>query len=516
MNDLKRKDFLKKIIVLTIGSVILSKFLQGKSFFKNLIPQEMPVAGMLTGKINEFAIIDLHCHPSLKMYLWNKHIWKRHCTKAGTNTFAMQQDFQELSSGNVKGFMATHYLVEKAITEESGILKNLFPWIKRFSFSLADKLEHHDYSNFTQINKMIDIFESQIHILNEKQQVFQFIIARSFTEFEKAIDEGKIPIAHAIEGAHALGTDLTVEQERKILKIDKRTRKNLKNQQTRVDIEKEAEQQFKLEVGKMKDGIKKSTKYIQNLEALHMRGVCMITLSHFFKNDISFPTEGISYDEKIKIKMRWHYQPSDDKELTRDVGVPVVKKMLELGIIVDLTHSTPKIRRQVFCLNADREKQNLEQRPLTFTHVGSQKVFEKYAKGKFPTFNFYNVSPEDIKGISCCEGVIGVIPENFWLTGCDTNLSGCDPEQSRYGIEYIVETIMDINDQTDKKDFSNIAIGTDFDGLADAPEDLYKASQLTRLIKAMKEHNPPIPEDKIKDITHGNALRLLKKGWGQE
>ena len=50
---------------------------------------------------------------------------------------------------------------------------------------------------------MMDTLERQIHTVNEKQGNVKFVIARSFKEFERAIDEGNIPIAHAVEGAHS-------------------------------------------------------------------------------------------------------------------------------------------------------------------------------------------------------------------------------------------------------------------------------------------------------------------------
>src|SRR5436305_1082118 len=129
------------------------------------------------------------------------------------NLMSMQYTVEELASGNVKGFLAAHYLVEAALTRESARLKNLLPWIKRFCPGLADKVEHDDYSNFTQINLMIDTLETQIHLANQKQDKVQFVIARDFSEFEQSLRQSKIPIAHAIEGSHALGRNLPSVKE---------------------------------------------------------------------------------------------------------------------------------------------------------------------------------------------------------------------------------------------------------------------------------------------------------------
>lgn len=156
--------------------------------------------------INNLGMIDLHCHPSLKMYLWNKKLWKRYRTSAGGNGLPLQYTTDELRHGYVKGFLATHYLVEADLESKSDLAKHLLPWIKRLFPGLADKVEHKDPSNFTQINTMIDVLESQVHLANQKQKDVELVIARSFSEFKNALDDKKrIPIAHSIEGAHALG-----------------------------------------------------------------------------------------------------------------------------------------------------------------------------------------------------------------------------------------------------------------------------------------------------------------------
>lgn len=439
-----------------------------------------------TESINDLGIIDLHCHPSLKMYLWNKKIWKRYRTSSGTNPFPLQYTADEVSSGYVKGLLVAHYLVEAALEWESADLALLFPLIKRLFPGLANKVEHEDYSNFTQIDVMIDILETQIHLANQKQDKVEFVIARDFSEFEQALSQSKVPIAHAIEGAHALGRNFPITQRR--------------NQAPR-------------ERGRLKDQ-ENADWYIRNLEALKARGVCLMTIGHIFRNDIAFPAEGISPDEKQKIAMYWTYTPDQDFHLTH-IGKAVVKKMLDIGMIVDLTHSTPAARRDVFEMNRKRVGEGKRMRPLTFTHTGAQRVFEKHEvcnNNLYDNYKFYDASDDEIDWICECEGTIGVIPENFWLTGCDTGLNKSGKENFKNGIEYIVETVEYINCKTRTRNYDNISIGTDFDGLADAPNDLHKPSQLGGLIDALRRKG--ISDCNIKKITSENALRLLRYGWG--
>jgi microsomal dipeptidase-like Zn-dependent dipeptidase len=353
---------------------------------------------------------------------------------------------------------------------------------------LADKVEHDDESNFTQINSMIDILEEQIDLANKKQNRVQFEIAKDFSHFKRAISESKIPIAHAIEGAHALGRNFPTTRRR--------------NQAPR-----------ERQIGGQQDcdtSLPNPDRYMRNLEALRDRGVCLMSLGHFFRNDLVLPVEGISPDAKETIEMYGTYTTDQDFPL-KEIGRIVVQKMLDIGIIVDLTHSTPAARKEVFKLNEERPKEGKKMRPLTFTHTGARHIFEKYEgcnRNAYDNYKFYDACDEEIDWICECEGTIGVIPENFWLIGCDPTLN---KNEYKNGSDYIVETIEYINRKTRTKEYDNISIGTDFDGLADAPNDLYKPSQLHKLIERLRSAG--ISDPHIRKITSENALRLLRYGW---
>jgi microsomal dipeptidase-like Zn-dependent dipeptidase len=465
------------------GLTVIPKFTLGRHISAALPKAERTFPARVIEAINDFGIVDLHCHPSLKMYLWGKKIWKRYHPSAGLNSFPLTYTVDELASGNVKGFLCSHYLVEADFLEKSPLLRILLPGLELRFPGLSDRIEHKDYSNFTQINVMIDTLETQVHRANKKQKRIEFVIARDFSEFDRALSQGKIPIAHAIEGAHALGTNFPMTQER--------------NQPpARED--------------RVKDGREKADWYVRNLEALKARGVCLITIGHIFKNDIAFPVEGISPDAKHLLGMD-PYKPEQHLPLT-EIGKIVVEKMLDIGMIVDLTHSTLEARREVFDLNRKRVTEGKKIRPLTFTHTGAQHIFEKHEVCNHKTyddFKLYDASDEEIDWICECDGTIGIIPENFWLIGCDAALNG---KEYKNGIKYIVETIQYINSKTRKQNYDNISIGTDFDGFADAPHDLYKPSHLPVLIKALRENK--ISDENIKKITSENALRLLRYGWG--
>jgi microsomal dipeptidase-like Zn-dependent dipeptidase len=487
MYNLNRKQFLNRAALLWAGATFLPKIV-----WAGTLPE-------LKAREMDYRIIDLHCHPSLKMYLWNQHLWKRHLPGPGANEIQMQDDLHQLGFGHIKGLVAAHYLVEASAIREWNVLKKLFPWINRLLHGLADKIEHEDASNFTQINIMIDLLEQQVHLANERQKYVTLVIARDYQEFLNTSEKpNHIAIAHAIEGGHALGRHFVLSEKRKQQFSD---HGNEQNQMVTAEM-----------------GTDPASHYVRNLEALAGRGVCMLTIAHIFKNDLAHPVEGISDDKKKSLGMEWHYQAEDDNCDLSEIGIAVAKRMLELGMVIDLTHSTPAARRNVFEINQHITASGVGRlpRPLAFTHVGLQSVFEKYNHvPELQSYKFYDIDEEEILAICACDGVIGVIPENFWLTGVDPKIKrpGIEGGNYRYGINFIIETMCAINEKTTKKDFSNIAIGTDFDGYADAPKDLYVPEQLGDLVDAIKKIKG-ILSKQVEAITSGNARRLLERGWG--
>jgi microsomal dipeptidase-like Zn-dependent dipeptidase len=494
--ETSRKNFIKQLTLLVAGLTIMPK-----SFLKASAFNEESKAF----KMHKYAIIDMHCHPSMKMFLWGEKFWKWHWgVSKGENLLDMQENNRQFSFGNVRGMMAAHYLLEASSKKEWNTLKSLYPILKRIPFlDLKDKIEHEDRTNFDQVMEMINMLEGQMYKMNSKDKTINYVIARNYKEYEAALNDpnnNSIAIAHAIEGGHALGRDCPISHKRHRLKEDP-------NSSYKPMIIKGVT-------------INQWDPYLENLKKFHEKGVCLMTLSHFFRNDLSYPVDGMSPDSKKVPGMAWQYTPDQDRGLT-PVGTKVVEEMLRIGMIVDLTHSDPKVRSDVFEINKritiERTQNNLLPRPIVFTHTGAQTIYDYYDQGHYPYYKYYCVSDEEIKLICDCNGVIGVIPENFWLVGADTHMrKEFRPGQFKNGIDYMIQTMKYINSKTKDRKFDNIGIGTDFDGLADNPSDLYKNKQLKDLFEAMKM-DPEIGADDgiyIEKIAYLNAKRVLKDGWG--
>ncbi len=456
--------------------------------------------------VNPMYLVDIHTHVSMKLNIWGKKFWKRHWPVPGDGLLSMlgvQVDFFQLTCKQVGVLIVPHDIPVGAMRRKFGMLSRVIRLLNR----VADKMEHEDFSNFTQINKIINLFEDQVYITNRKLGCETFVIARSYAELEQARRRGKIVFIHAIEGSHALGRDLPpADQPRKIGK------KHIP----------------------VRDAMTVSDpfqRYIDNLIALKHRGVCMMTLAYLFKNELSDCVEGIAEFPKVNtFKYQWKYNPTcaDMNEGLTSLGVSIVNTMLDIGMIIDLTHSTAATRRSVYGLNnvwAEKHP-SIGCRPVTFSHCGSQALFEVYQKKTGVTcydhHKFYAASYEDIIEVEKSGGVIGIILENWWLTGVDPRL----PEYQGWelsGIDCVMETIYSINEQTVSKDFSCISIGTDFDGFTDTPPDLYLYEQVEKLLERMRNERyhcyktgrmvRRFSEEHIAKIFHGNAMKMLERGW---
>ncbi|NIM52306.1 MAG: membrane dipeptidase, partial [Gemmatimonadales bacterium] len=59
--------------------------------------------------------------------------------------------------------------------------------------------------------------------------------------------------------------------------------------------------------------------------------------------------------------------------------------------------------------------------------------------------------------------------------------------------------------------FDHIALGTDFDGFTDPPDDVKDSSQLGKVTQMLL--NRGLSDTDVKKILGGNAQQTLEKGW---
>ncbi len=396
------------------------------------------------------TVVDIHAHPVLKTYLFDYNLYEMHENHfpfIDFNPFYLQTDIPKLLQGGVDVVFSTVYLPEKPFIDNCTLMDGAFKILKNFFTSLTDKAEDDSSSNapFEQTMEIIDQFESKVDEARSKG--YSLSLPKNCDELQKVIARGEIAFLHAVEGAHSLG-------------------------RTHQD----------------------PSKYLSNLKLLQDKGVCQMTLAHFYPNDVTYQVTGLP--PTIRKILECRNTSNLGKGLTR-IGEDVVREMLRIGMVVDLAHSTPLTRKEVFDINRSLGD---GKRPIVFSHAGVQKLFSDQTNPD----KVYNLDDVEIMEIQKCHGVIGLIADNYWVFGEEEKFLEYNP-----GIPKLIETVDYIHKVTGT--YENIAIGTDYDGFTDTSDDLEDPSKMPNLTRSLLNHIKK--PDQVKLILGGNALRVLKEGW---
>jgi membrane dipeptidase len=164
-------------------------------------------------------------------------------------------------------------------------------------------------------------------------------------------------------------------------------------------------------------------------------------------------------------------------------GEQVIEEMVRLGVILDIVHCTPPARRRIYDIVGNRL-------PIIASHVGAYEV------NPSP----YNLKDWEIKKIADTGGAVGVIFMNYWLM----------PNETKRGLNFVARTL---NHFVKVAGIDHVAIGSDFDGFTDPPDDLKDASLFPNLTQRLIAEGYGTEE--IKKIWGQNVLRVLRQGWGK-
>jgi microsomal dipeptidase-like Zn-dependent dipeptidase len=378
------------------------------------------------------AVVDLHIHPSLQQQLFHRNLnWRYVISRL--NPLSARASFPRLRDGGYDAFLSVIHVPEK------GLLLD-FPIVNVFRFLRPDLwAKIIAPAPFNVALRMMDDMETAVADSTRRDWMR---MARSVQELDDilSLPDAKRPIAvvHVVEGGHCLTGDDPSE-----------------------------------------------TAVLKNLETFYQRGVAYLTLAHFYPNQVVNPC--FPFPEDV---LPLAANPDIWRDLTlglTDIGKRVVERMIELGMIIDLSHSTPVARQQIYDI-VDASGRRV---PLMFTHVGVYEIDPSP----------YNPTDEEIKRIARDGGVIGVIFMPYWLM----------PKESKQGINFISRTIRHLVNVGGE---DVVGIGTDFDGFTTPPDDLIDASQMPRLTQRLLIDG--YSHGQIIKILGGNALRALREGWGKK
>jgi microsomal dipeptidase-like Zn-dependent dipeptidase len=180
-------------------------------------------------------VLDAHVHPSLKTHLFRKKLHKRHRSGGAFNPFTLRVDLPKTTAGGVDGFVASHYLPERGLIEDCRPLR----WLSRIAPKRIRRLFTGD--PFERTLEILEGFETAVDRANARGAELARVV-RSTDEIRQARSDGVIAVVHEVEGAHSLA-------------------------------------------GR-----------VENVEALASLGVCMLTLAHFYANEVAAPVVGIPPD----------------------------------------------------------------------------------------------------------------------------------------------------------------------------------------------------------------------------
>lgn len=364
-------------------------------------------------------VADFHAHPANKTYLLKKKLHKRHRSGGAFNPLTMRVDLPRMGEGAVDAVLSAIYLPER------GLLSDCFPLrvVRFFAPRRWKRLVEGD--RFERTVELIKDFEAVV-ARAKPVNGRRIEIAKSRAELGAVATRGNLAMLHAVEGAHSLERDAG------------------------------------------------------NVERLFDLGVCMLTLAHFYFNEVAYPVDGVPANMKILGCFR------KKKDLTKGLtplGRDVVEEMVRLGMLIDMTHCTPQARKEVLSTANGRA-------PIVMTHVGANALKNEPM----------NPDNKEIAAIAKTGGVIGVIAYNAWLTDAD----------EKNGVQFVVRTLQHIRDHGG---IEAAAFGSDFDGFTDPPDDLADHSMLPNVTAALLKAGFSFAD--VEKVLGGNVRRVIEQGWGR-
>ncbi|GMW03742.1 MAG: dipeptidase [Candidatus Hydrogenedentota bacterium] len=192
---------------------------------------------------------------------------------------------------------------------------------------------------------------------------------------------------------------------------------------------------------------------IENVDVLFKAGYRMMGLTHFFDNELGGSAHGL------------------EKGGITEFGRQVVKRMEELGIIVDLAHASPQLFDDVLAMAT---------RPLVVSHTGVRAVCD----------NARNLDDDQLRAVAANGGVVGI---GFWDAAiCDVSVEGI---------------VKSIQHAISVAGIEHVALGSDFDGATTTPFD---ASGIPKITEALMLEG--MSHEDIRAVLGGNAFRVISEG----
>jgi membrane dipeptidase len=199
---------------------------------------------------------------------------------------------------------------------------------------------------------------------------------------------------------------------------------------------------------------------VEHVDHFFRRGVRMMQLTHFLPNEIADGTESSE-------------RPNEG---LNDLGVRMIHRMNELGVLVDLAHMTDQgIQKAVAASRA----------PVISSHTGVRALNPRER----------NLSDEAIDLIAGSGGLAGILFFPPYLT----------PKTLRVPLDRVIDHIAYVADRVGSE---HVAIGTDFDAGTWAPTDMSDVRDMRKVTQRMLARG--FSAQDVERIWGGNLLRVWR------
>lgn len=201
------------------------------------------------------------------------------------------------------------------------------------------------------------------------------------------------------------------------------------------------------------EGLQNLEGQAENLERLHAAGFRMAGLTHFFDNELAGSMHGVA------------------KGGLTPFGRQVVRRMEELGMVVDVAHLSHAALAELF---------TLARRPLVSSHGGVQAICRTNR----------NLTDDEIRGIAKTGGLVAI---GYW----DGAICGTDPRTVARSIRHVRDLV----------GIAHVGLGSDYDGSTTVR---FHTGQLVQVTEALLDEG--FTPDEIRAVMGENAIRLLRAG----
>lgn len=206
---------------------------------------------------------------------------------------------------------------------------------------------------------------------------------------------------------------------------------------------------------------------IEYLDSLHQVGLAMVGIAHWFCNDF------IINHKNNKAQNFGIAKIDAQSELTQK-GKLLIRKLIELDILIDVSHMPNKLFQQVVQINANRTK-------LIASHANSYKIY------KHPR----NLTNQQLKAIARTGGLVGVCFHQPIIAAQEANVDAL--------VQHIKHLVSIVG-------IDHVCLGTDYEGNTKPPIELNSLRKLNLL--GTKLFSEGFSEEDINKILGLNSLSI--------